>query len=121
MKKLICILSLFLLVTISAFAQNVEPRYAVGMVSGFNDNSRTAWLDVTSIVPSPIYYLSHYFSADTVIGQECPAGQPCYDVMRREYSPYSTTGYNLTRFEPDGHTGVGRNPRVEGYKDSRWS
>lgn len=119
MKKIISVILLMLLLTISVFAQDVQPRYTVGKVSGFNDNSRAGWLDVTSIVPSPIYYLSHYFSADTVVGQECPAGQPCYDVMRREYSGYSTTNNDLTRYEVDGHTGASRNPRVEGYKDSR--
>ncbi len=119
MKKFICILSMFLLLTISAFAQNVDPRYAVGMVSGFNDNSSpSAGLNVTSIVPSPINTIEHKFSALWVAGQNCPPGQPCYDVMQRVESGYSMYGQNLHKSEVDSHTTGNRQPQVEHYRIS---
>lgn len=118
MKKIISLVLFGLLVVSSvtnAFA--IEPRAAVGQVTGFTDSSRTGALDVTSIVPSPISAVEHQFSADTVVAQNCPVGQPCYDVMSRAYSGFSAYGQRLYRYEADGHTGKGRNPYVESYRN----
>lgn len=100
-----------------AFAGNIVPRYAVGIVSGFTDSSRTGYLDVTSIVPSPSDTIEHKFSADKVVAQNCPPGEECYDVMQRAYSGWSRQGQRLYEREIYGHTGKGRNPQVEGYRN----
>ena len=117
-SKVISTLS-FLLVTgmgiLSIGALDISPRYAIGKVSGFSDNSVPGRLNVTSIVPSPISTTEHQFSALECIDQNCPPGEDCYDIFIRAYSGWSSTGQNLSKVDRS-HTTGNRQPQVEGYR-----
>lgn len=110
-------LALLIMSSSALAAYAVLPKYALGKVSGFTDSSRAGYLDVTSIVPSPSNTIEHQFSANMVVAQDCPPGGDCYDVMRRTKSGWSTQGQRLYQRELYGHTGKGRDPKVEGYRN----
>lgn len=91
-----------------------ELRYQIGRVQSISNRSKAGLLSLQANVPDPTPDVQHQI-AGLAYAQNCPIGEPCYDVPYDYYSAWDSYGASI--YKPDeSHSNYDRNPRVVGYR-----